>query len=57
MTTPTTSREIRLASRPKGIPTADNFALAESTLPPLQAQQVHVRNLLFCPSIHTCEAG
>ena len=47
MTKLTTSREIRLASRPKGIPTAANFTLAESTLPPLQAQQVLVRNLFI----------
>ncbi len=44
MTKLTTSREIRLASRPKGIPTAASFALAETTLPPLQPQQVLVRN-------------
>ncbi len=43
----TTSKEIRLASRPKGIPTAANFTLAESALPPLQAQQVLVRNLFM----------
>ena len=47
MTKLTTTREIRLASHPKGIPTAVNFTLAESTLPPLQAQQVLVRNLFM----------
>ena len=47
MTKLTTSREIRLASRPKGIPTAANFTLAETTLPALQAQQVLVRNLFM----------
>jgi NADPH-dependent curcumin reductase CurA len=47
MTTPATSREIRLASRPKGIPTAANFSLAESTLPRLQARQVLVRNMFL----------
>ena len=47
MTKLTTSREIRLASRPKGIPTAANFTLAETTLPPLPAQQVLVRNLFM----------
>jgi len=41
------SREIRLASRPKGIPTADNFALAQTELGPLQDQQVLVRNLFL----------
>jgi NADPH-dependent curcumin reductase CurA len=39
------SREIRLVSRPTGIPTADNFALVQSKLEPLQDQQVLVRNL------------
>jgi len=36
----TASREIRLASRPKGIPTAANFTLARTELEPLQDQQV-----------------
>jgi NADPH-dependent curcumin reductase CurA len=40
-----TSREVRLASRPKGIPTADNFILARTELEPLQDQQVLVRNV------------
>lgn len=47
MTKPATSREVRLASRPKWIPTAANFTLAESALPPLQEQQVLVRNLFM----------
>jgi len=42
-----TSREIRLASRPKGIPTADNFTLAQTELEPLPEQQVLVRNLFM----------
>ena len=42
-----TSREIRLASRPTGVPTAANFTLAETTLPRLQDQQVLVRNLFM----------
>src|SRR5437773_11252881 len=42
-----TSREIRLASRPKGIPTADNFTLAQTELEPLPEQQVLVRNLFL----------
>jgi hypothetical protein len=41
----TISREIRLVSRPTGIPSADNFALASTTLEPLEDQQVLVRNL------------
>ncbi len=41
------SREIRLASRPRGIPTADNFALACTELGPLEDQQVLVRNLFM----------
>ena len=43
----TTSREIRLASRPKGVPTAENFILARTELVPLQDQQVMVRNLFM----------
>jgi NADPH-dependent curcumin reductase CurA len=39
-----TTREVRLASRPTGVPTASNFTLAETTLPPLQDGQVLVRN-------------
>lgn len=39
-----TSREIRLASRPSGVPTRDNFTLAETTLAPLEDGQVMVRN-------------
>lgn len=42
---PTTSREIRLAARPHGWPTAETFALAEVALPPLRDGQVLVRNL------------
>ena len=41
------SREIRLASRPAGIPAAENFTLVEVTLEPLQVQQVLVRNLFM----------
>jgi NADPH-dependent curcumin reductase CurA len=41
------SREIRLASRPNGVPTAKSFTLAETTLEPLQDQQVLVRNLFM----------
>ena len=43
----TVSREIRLASRPKGIPTAANFTRAQTELKPLQDQQVLVRNLFM----------
>ncbi|MGL5018370.1 MAG: NADP-dependent oxidoreductase, partial [Luteolibacter sp.] len=43
----TKSREIRLASRPTGIPTAANFSLAEVTSPPLLDQQVRVHNLFL----------
>ena len=42
-----TSREIRLASHPKGVPTADNFALAHVELHQLENQQVLVRNLFM----------
>ena len=39
------SREIRLASRPNGIPAAANFTLVRTELDPLPDQQVLVRNL------------
>lgn len=39
------SREIQLVSRPKGMPTADNFTIAQTELKPLQDGQVLVRNL------------
>jgi NADPH-dependent curcumin reductase CurA len=44
---PTVSREIRLASRPKGIPTAANFTRAQTELKSLPDQQVLVRNLFM----------
>ena len=43
----TSSREIQLASRPQGIPTAANFTLAQVELAPPQDQQVLVRNLFM----------
>ena len=45
--TQTINREIHLVSRPKGIPTAANFAMVQTTLPSLQDQQVLVRNLFM----------
>jgi NADPH-dependent curcumin reductase CurA len=39
------SYEVRLASRPKGMPTAANFDLVQTKLGPLQDEQVLVRNL------------
>ena len=45
--TGTMSREIRLASRPSGLPTAANFTLARVELDPLKDQQVLVRNLFM----------
>lgn len=41
------SHEVRLASRPKGIPVAGNFVLAQTELEPLQEGQVLVRNLFM----------
>jgi NADPH-dependent curcumin reductase CurA len=41
------SREIRLASRPNGIPTAANFARVQTELKSLADQQVLVRNLFM----------
>ena len=41
------SREIRLVSRPHGMPTSSNFVLAKTELEPLRDQQVLVRNLFM----------
>lgn len=43
--TNTISHEIQLVSRPKGMPTADNFTIVQTELKPLQEGQVLVRNL------------
>ena len=40
-----TSREIRFASRPEGMPTANTFAMGMVDVPPPAAGQVQVRNL------------
>lgn len=40
----TTSREVRLKSRPEGMPTEDNFEIAEVTLAEPRAGEVLVRN-------------
>jgi len=40
-----TSKEIRLKSRPVGLPVADNFELASVTLPAPAAGEVQVKNL------------
>ena len=47
MTSPIISREVRLASRPKGRPTAANFTLVQTKLASLTDQQVLVRNLFM----------
>jgi len=48
LTMPTiSSLEIRLASRPNGIPTAANFTLTRTELPQLKAGEVLVRNLFM----------
>ncbi len=44
---PITSKEIRLTSRPVGVPTAANFTLAVTELPPLNPGEVLVRNLFM----------
>jgi len=41
------SREIRLASRPNGMPTAANFSLTQTELRPLQDEEMLVRNLFI----------
>jgi len=42
-----TSREIRLVSRPSGLPTAANFTLAWTDVEPLKDREVLVRNLFM----------
>jgi len=42
--TPATNRQVRLKSRPSGIPQADNFEIAEADVPPLADRQFLVRN-------------
>jgi len=46
---PTQSREVRLASRPNGIPTLDNFAFATVDIPDPKPGEVLVRNV--CMSV------
>ncbi|WP_280236411.1 NADP-dependent oxidoreductase [Nocardia cyriacigeorgica] len=41
---PTTTREIRLAARPSGVPTAENFALVSTPIQELAEGQILVRN-------------
>ena len=47
MANPTQSREVRLATRPTGWPTTENFALATADLPGLQEGDVLVRNTVM----------
>ncbi|GDY30136.1 NADP-dependent oxidoreductase [Gandjariella thermophila] len=47
MTVPSTALEVRLASRPQGWPTEDNFEIAEVAVPKPEAGQVLVRNTLM----------
>ncbi|MGM1064258.1 NADP-dependent oxidoreductase [Saccharothrix sp. Mg75] len=47
MTLPSTSREIRLASRPEGFPTAGDFTLAEAPVPTPGEGRLLVRNRLM----------
>ena len=49
------NREVRLVSRPKGVPTANNFTLVESELRPLPEHHVLVRNLYM--SVDPCMRG
>lgn len=44
---PVHSKEIQLTSRPSGMPTAANFTMADSVLPPLKEGEVLVRNLFL----------
>ncbi len=43
----TTARQICLASRPKGLPTPENFVLQTAEILPLRAHEVLVRNLFM----------
>ncbi|MBF4995261.1 NADP-dependent oxidoreductase [Arthrobacter gandavensis] len=47
MSYPATSREIQLASRPKGWPADENFRLVETKVPELEDGQVLVRNTMM----------
>ncbi|ONI90448.1 NADP-dependent oxidoreductase [Saccharothrix sp. ALI-22-I] len=47
MTLPSTAREFRLASRPEGFPTEENFDLVEAPLPTIGDGQLLVRNLVM----------
>ncbi len=47
MTFPSTAREIRLASRPEGFPTGDNFDLVEVPVPTIGDGQLLVRNVVM----------
>jgi NADPH-dependent curcumin reductase CurA len=42
--TPTVNRQVRLKSRPEGIPQADHFEIVDAPLAPLGAGEVRVRN-------------
>src|SRR5579863_826961 len=44
---PQKSREIRLKTRPVGMPTPDNFELAETTVSPPKAGEILVRNVFM----------
>src|SRR5690349_24981116 len=46
-TPPIISREVHLVSRPRGLPTAANFDLAQVELTPPQDGQVQVRNIFM----------
>lgn len=46
------NREIRLTSRPRGMPTAANFTLVQTKLEPLQERQVLVQNLFMAVDPH-----
>ncbi|HYB18690.1 MAG TPA: NADP-dependent oxidoreductase, partial [Streptosporangiaceae bacterium] len=41
---PKVNRQVRLKSRPTGIPQADNFEIAEAPMPQLAERQFLVRN-------------
>ncbi|MEV7091961.1 NADP-dependent oxidoreductase [Amycolatopsis sp. NPDC051045] len=47
MNAPTQATEIRLASRPEGVPTHDNFEIVDTEVPTPGAGQLLVRNLIM----------
>ncbi len=54
ITIPTRYREIRLASRPEGSPTLENFELTDVDLAPPGPGEVQIRNLWMSVDPYMC---